>query len=140
MRTILVPVDGSQHALRAIDVLIGRVSRREPIAIHLLNVQHSVTGDVGQFLDQQQIDGFHREEALKVLATARQKLDDANVPYTLHIGVGNPADIILQYAAEKACNEIVMGAQGHSAIAELLLGSVAAAVKRRAEIPVQLVE
>lgn len=139
MQTILIPVDGSQHALRAIDVLIERVSRREPVAIHLLNVQHPLTGDVGQFLDQQQIDGFHREEALKALATARKKLDDAHVPYTLHIGVGNPAEIILQYAEEKACNEILMGAQGHSAIAELLLGSVAAAVKRRAEIPVQLV-
>jgi nucleotide-binding universal stress UspA family protein len=140
MQTILVPVDGSEHALRAIDELVGSVSGAEAPVLHLLNVQHPLTGNVSQFLDSEQIRSFHREEGLKALAAARRKLDGVGIVYAFHIGVGDPAEIILQYAQEKGCDEIVMGSHGHGSIAKLLLGSVAAAVSGRAGIPVRLVE
>jgi nucleotide-binding universal stress UspA family protein len=140
MKKILVPVDGSEHALRAIDDLIGGISGSHRPELHLLNVQHPLTGDVGRFLDHQQISSFHREEGLKALAAARQKLDAAGIPYAVHISVGEPAEIIVQYAQEKGCDEIVMGARGHGLIATLLMGSVARAVSDRAGIPVRVVE
>jgi nucleotide-binding universal stress UspA family protein len=140
MKKILVPVDGSEHALRAIDALIGEMSGGSAPELHLLNVQHSLTGDIGRFLDHQQISGFHREEGLKALEVARQKLDAAGMPYAVHISVGEPAEIIVQYAQEKGCDEIVMGARGHDLIATLLMGSVARAVSDRAGIPVRVVE
>jgi len=139
-KKILVPVDGSEHALRAIDDLIGGMSGSHAPELHLLNVQHPLIGDVGRFLDHEQISGYHREAGLKALAAARKKLDDAGVPYAVHISVGEPADIIVQYAKEKGCDEIVMGARGHGVIATLLLGSVARSVREHAGIPVRVVE
>ncbi|MFO1417865.1 MAG: universal stress protein [Methylotetracoccus sp.] len=140
MKTILIPVDGSEHSLHAIDDIIASRTPGEVRELHLLNVQHTLTGGVGRFLDQEQIRAFHREEGLKALAAARKRLDDAGLPYAFHIGVGDAAETILQYAREKRCDQIVMGSHGHGVIATLLMGSVAAAVSDRAEIPVKLVD
>jgi nucleotide-binding universal stress UspA family protein len=140
MPTILVPVDDSANALRAIDYLVIQHSGRRAPYVHLLNVQRPLTGDIGRFLDHEQILSLHRDRGFKVLDAAREKLDLAGIPYAVHIGVGEPAEIILDYAREKGCDEIVMGAHGHGVIATLLMGSVAAGVSARAGIPVHLVE
>jgi len=140
MKKILVPLDGSEHALRAIDELIGGITAGHAPELHLLNVQHPLSGDVGRFFDHERISSFHRDEGLKALEAARKKLDDAGVRYAVHIGVGEPAETIVAYAKEKGCDEIVMGARGHGFIATLLMGSVAKAVSDRAGIPVRLVE
>lgn len=140
MQTILVPVDGSPNSLRAIDYLVGRVSGTRSTQVHLLNVQRPVTGDIGRFLDHDQIASLHREQGFKALEAARGKLDKAEIPYALHIGVGEPAEIILEYAREKGCDEIVMGAHGRGVMATLVLGSVAAAVSSQSGIPVHTID
>ena len=140
MATILVPVDGSANALRAVDYLVSHYAGKGRPYVHLLNVQRPVTGDVGRFLDHEQILSLHRNQGYESLATAREKLDSAGIPYAVHIGVGDPAETIIEYAREKACEEIVMGRHGHGAIATLLLGSVSAAVNSRAGVPVHVVD
>lgn len=138
--TILIPVDGSATALRAVDDLVMQHSTGRAAYVHLLNVQRPVTGDIGRFVDHEQILSLHREQGFRVLESAREKLDLAGIPYAVHIGVGEPAEIIVAYAREKGCTEIIMGAHGHGVIATLLMGSVAAEVKNRAGIPVRLVD
>jgi nucleotide-binding universal stress UspA family protein len=141
MLKILIPLDGSESSLRSIDHLIGSLAwYKPPVEIHLLNVQHPLHGEVGMFLDSGQIRDFHREEGLKALEQARQKLDAAGVAYQFHIGVGDPAEVIVQYAREKGCGEIVMGARGLGSLASLLLGSVASKVIQLSEVPVLLVK
>ncbi len=50
--------------------------------------------------------------------------------------VGDPAQKIVQYAADHAVDLIVMGTHGRGAIAHLLMGSVAEQVVRTAPCPV----
>lgn len=100
----------------------------------MLNVQYPLTAGVGRFLDHQQIRSFQRKEGLKALEAARKKLDGAGIVNSFHIGAGDPAEIIFQYAREKGCDEIVMGTHGHGTVAKLFMGAVAAAVSVRAEI------
>lgn len=85
-----------------------------------------------------QLKAYHHEEGLKALQPAREKLDRAGIPYVLHIGVGNAAQVIAHYGKEKQCQLIFMSEHAGSAT-EGLLGSVATEVVRLCDVPVTLV-
>ena len=139
---ILIPVDGSDSASRALDYTIATASLlKEVPQIHLLNVQWNiVAGNVKLFIDQQTINDYYREQGLAALASARAKLDAAGIAYTYHIGIGNPAEAIVQYAQEQQVDQITMGRNGQGALSNLLLGSVAGKVLHLAPMPVLLVK
>lgn len=137
---LLVPIDGSDTSLRAIDTLLAKLGvYRPPVEVHLINVQHALRKDVGQFVDRDEIRGYHQEEGMKALAPARAKLDAAGVTYTPHVFVGDAAEVIVQFAREQGIGEIVMGSHNRSELTQLLLGSVAREVLRGAGVPVTLV-
>ena len=83
---------------------------------------------------------FYQDEGLAALKSARDRLDAARIPYTFHIGIGEPAEIIAQYAREKECDQIIMGTRGLGSVGGLLLGSVAMKVLHLASVPVLLVK
>ena len=141
MIKILLPVDGSESSTRAAGHLAKIIGwYKGPVEIHLLNVQHPLSGDVGRFLDSEQVRDFHREEGMKALASARALLDEAGIAYAAHIGVGTAAGVITQYAREKQCDQIVMGCRGYGSFASLFMGSVATEVIRSSEAPVLVVK
>lgn len=141
MFRLLAPVDGSEVSKRAIDQLLkGLGGYKEPAEIHLLNVQHPLHADVSMFVSANQIRQFHHDEGMKALRPAREKLDAAGVPYAFHIGMGDPAEVISQYAKEKACDQIILGTRGLGAVAGMLLGSVATKVLHLSDVPVLLVK
>lgn len=141
MLKLLLPVDGSDESNRA----VGRFASclgwyKEPVEIHLLNVQPPLHGEISRFVDQERIREFHQEEGLKALQGARACLDAAGIPYLFHIGIGQPAEIIVRYAGEKSCGQIVMGTRGLGSLASALLGSVATKVLHLSTLPVLLVK
>ena len=141
MPNLLVHVDGSESTLRAIAQLVARIRwYQPPVQVHLLNVQHPLHGDVGRFIDSGQIRDYHRDEGLKTLEPARKALDAAGIPYEFHICLGDPAEVIVQYANEKECSEIVIGARGVGSLASLFLGSVTTKVIQLSDIPILLVK
>lgn len=52
------------------------------------------------------------------------------------VRLGTPADTICEVARAEGCDLIVLGHRGHSAIADLLLGSVSSAVVHQAPVSV----
>ena len=142
MHRILLPVDGSEAALRAVDHVLKKVGLyKDPAEIHLLNVQLALRQGVTEFVSQKQLDSYHHDEGVKDLASARAKLDAAKVPYKFHIGVGEePAAVIAHYARDKKCDQVVMGTRGLSSVAGILLGSVTIKVIHLVDVPVLLVK
>jgi len=137
---ILIPVDGSDNAICAVNYAIkfGAAMKQVPQLL-LLNVQWNVAaGNVKLFINQETINDYYREQGLAALQKARAALDAANLPYQYHISVGRPADAIVQYADEQGVDQIVIGAQGHENLAMLLLGSVASKVAQLAKVPVTI--
>ncbi len=137
---ILIPVDGSDNANRAVGYAIELAGKfREAPQFLLLNVQWNVAaGNVKLFISQETINDYYREQGMAALAKARAALDAAGLPYQYHISVGRPAEAIVQYAAEQKVDQIVIGAQGEEGLATLLLGSVAAKVVQLAKVPVTI--
>ena len=142
MLRLLLPIDGSEGALRAIERLLAmRHWYREPLEVHLLNVQHLLHKDVGNFVAAADIRDFHQEEGMKELAAARARLDEAGVPYRHHVVVGELVpETIAHFAREQGIGQILMCTHGRTPMGDLLLGSVAHGVVHNASIPVTLVK
>ena len=141
MRRLLVAVDGSDNALRAVRHVIALAGElREAPGVLLVNVQPAVvSGAVRTFVNAEQIDAWYRSEGEKALAGARDLLAAAGLAHEHHIVVGDPAETLARMARERGCDLIVIGTRGMSAVANLLLGSVASRVLHLAEVPVLLV-
>ncbi|MBI5625670.1 MAG: universal stress protein [Nitrosomonadales bacterium] len=139
---ILVPVDGSDNALRAVEHVVKNIAAlKERPQMLLINVQWNVaTGNVKLFINQKTIDDYYREQGLAALQSARAVLDAAALPYQYHISIGTPAEAIVQYANEQGIDQIVMGRQGQGGLQALLLGSVVNKVLHLASCPVTLIK
>jgi nucleotide-binding universal stress UspA family protein len=134
---ILLPVDGSAAALRAVDQVIKAAAghKTQPV-IHLLNVQAALP----EFVSRAQLDAYHRDEGMKALQPARAKLDAAGLKYEHHIGVGeDPAQVIASYVKDKQCDQLVMGTRGLGSVAGALLGSVTTKTLHLVSVPVLLI-
>jgi len=139
---ILVPVDGSANALRAVmhAVQLAALLKQLP-QILLLNVQRNLaSGNVKLFISHETIDEYYKEHGYAALESAREALDTAGLAYQYHISVGKPAGAIVQYAQDQQVGLIVMGRQGEGSLHSLLLGSVVNKVLNLTEIPVTLVK
>ena len=142
MLRALVPVDGSSNSLCAVRHVIKLVDDREPLEIHLLNVQPPITGDVTAFVSKEDVHGFHLDEAHKCMKRARELLNEAGLHYTKHVYVGHAAQVIATVAKELRCDKVIMGTHGYGTIRQLMMGSVSHAAIHHMDprIPVTLVK
>jgi YjbE family integral membrane protein len=141
MMKILVPVDGSETSIRALDAVVHQLGLyKQTVEIHLLNVQHALPSRAAAHVAGDAVPEYHREQGLAELAQARTRLDAGKIAYQYHIAVGEPAEVITRYAKEEGCDQIVMGTRGMGSVSNLLLGSVATQVIHLSPVPVLLVK
>jgi len=142
MLKLLLPVDGSDNALRAVKhALDSRTWYRESPEYHLLNVQSPIaSGAVKMFISQQQLDAYYQEEAATQLQAARDLLQAAGVTFNAKIIVGEIESSLRRYAKEQAMSMIVMGTRGMGAVRNMVLGSIAARIIQSSELPVMLIK
>ncbi|AKH37409.1 MULTISPECIES: universal stress protein [Nitrosomonas] len=141
MLKILLPVDGSDACNKAIAHFIQLLNwYKEVPEIHLLNVQFPLPGDISTFISQTNIKQYHQDEGMKDLKSACDLLDQAGIAYQYHVVVGEVAKMIVQFAAEKQCDQIVLGPRGLGTVQGMLLGSVASKLIHLSPIPVLLVK
>ena len=144
MPRILVPVDGSDHSLRTVKHVVRlKDGLRQKLEVLLLNVQPPVP--MKQLLIDARLSEVRRleerlkEQGARQLAAASAALKAAGIESQPHVGIGDPAPVIANFARVYHCEMIVMGTRGPGAIAGLCLGSVAAKVVHLSPVPVLLV-
>jgi len=142
MIAVLVPIDGSAHALRALDEAMAEGRRStEPFSLHLVNVQQALAGvHVKTFIKRETLEDYYRELGAAALAPARERAAAAGFSVTEHIGVGDPGEVIAQYAEQRHCARVCMGTRGLGPVAGMVLGSVAVKVVHLCPVPVLLVK
>ncbi len=139
MLKVLVPVDGSENSNRVVRYALKLAADlKDPLEIHLLNVQHPLPGTIKGVAEQAK--QFHNEEGFAALANARKILDDAKVKYTHHISVGEVGPAVARMVEDLKCDQVVMGTRGMSSIANMVLGSAATKVLHLASVPVTLIK
>jgi nucleotide-binding universal stress UspA family protein len=143
MKRVLIPIDGSECALRGVALVISKRAlylSPDDFEIHLINVQAPFSNDISRFVSHEQTAEFHRQESEQALQGARAMLDAAGVKYRCHIEVGNIAETITALADSLHCDQIVMGTHGRGAFKEFVMGSIPLKVIALSSIPVLLIK
>lgn len=139
--SILLAVDGSRHALRAVTYVCGLHRAGLPLHVHVLNVQPRIlSANVRRFVSQAQINAYQQREGEVAIRAARRRLEGAGISHECDIRTGALAETIVELAGELRCTRIVMGTRGLGAVGGLVLGSVTYGVVHLAAMPVTLVK
>jgi nucleotide-binding universal stress UspA family protein len=139
---ILFAVDGSPQALAALETLVGKFGYfREPPALTLLHVHPPVPYKAAAvWVGQETIERYYDEESEQALAGARALLTARGIPFDAAKRVGVPADEIVAHSTAGKYDLVAMGTHGHTALANLVLGSVATRVVATSRLPVLLLK
>ncbi len=133
-RRVLFPTDFSAYATAVMDCLPEwKAAGMQEVL--LLGVIRPAEIPLGGSLDRDVLEEM-RWGARQRLHLARQALEGQGLVVRTRLEVGPPAPTIVRVAEEEGVDLIAMGAQGKSLVQELLLGSVAHEVARRAPVPV----
>lgn len=141
MRSLLVPIDGSENSFRALDYAAAQ-DKYGPVTLHLLNVQPPLDdyGMVGAHLSSKRYEELMKARAQAILKRAAGRVRSARGECKTHIVVGDAPATIAAQSRRLKCESIVMGTRGMGRVANLLLGSVASKVVHLARVPVTLVK
>lgn len=134
--TVLIPTDGSEHANLAAEHAL-ELARAFDATVHVLGVVDIRdaagpfdAGGVNQaFVESLESQAEEHVDAVETLATDTDSIETA-------VRRGQPADAIVDYAAEIDCDMIVMGTHGRTGIHRYVAGSVTERVVRLADAPV----
>ena len=141
MRKILVPTDGSEPSVRALQYLIDRLKKESDQAdIDVLHVQLPLPEALPHAADPGFFVRIRDDEAEAATGWAHDLLEHSGLHHRIEIETGDPAQRITQYAKTHDCDEIVMGTRGLGTLKGLVLGSVAQKVMHLTDRPVLLVK
>jgi nucleotide-binding universal stress UspA family protein len=134
--TILVPTDGSEHAVRAADHALYFADAFDAV-VHVVNAV-DIQAEAGPFaaggVDDEFVDRLTergRETVAEIEATV-----DASDRIETAVVEGRPADAILDYAEDNDADLLAMGTHGRTGVSRYVWGSVTERVVRQASVPV----
>ncbi len=140
---ILVPVDGSKGAQRALDdaIELAKLTGAQLQAVHVL-VHPAQVVDVGAgFVEQMPVRDTSGETATSVLADARERLASLAPRGTVRAidAYGeNVAAVLARASDEFGADLVVMYSHGRSGIRRLFAGSVAESLLHDTTVPLLL--
>lgn len=142
MRKILVAIDGSENALRALDFAIRQAAYAPVAQLHVLTVHPPATayGALEIYVTEEKMRQIATSQARAVLDQAAERLASAGCGFEVEHLEGEPASSIARRAAELRCESIIMGTHGRSQLGVLVMGSVAQRVVHHATVPLTLVK
>jgi nucleotide-binding universal stress UspA family protein len=137
---ILLAVDGSHVTKRMLSYIAAHNELLGPNHEYTaVTVIPPVPAYAMQMLQRDTLDGYYQEEADKVFRPIRAFMEQQAIQVRLTFLHGHPSETIASMAERDHFNLIVMGAHGHSALGNVVLGSVATGVLARCKTPVLLI-
>lgn len=137
---ILVPVDGSANAKRALEkaVAMAKDSSSPITAIYVMERPPTVYVQSQKVLDDAL--AKHKKEADAVLDECEALAASQGIKIEAVVAQGEPAGTIVGYAEKGGFDMIIMGSRGRGKMTEAVLGSVSSKVLKDAKCPVVIVK
>ena len=152
MKTILVPIDGSENSERALlkakelaDCLGSKIILLNVISVRSTVSYYHFSGRLAQdtmAMDWKEIIGKAKADSQELLEKAKEKLGDSNVePVMLEEYGEEMARAIVNFANEREADMIVMGSNGMGSLSKrLYMGSVTTRVLHITDKPVLVIQ
>ena len=142
MRKLLVPIDNSENALRALRYAIKLAKENKATELHIVYAHEPpiVYGEIAVYLTEEKAKQMQRQHSDDILKPAIELARKAKVKFTTKVLIGNIAEQIVGHAERLRCDGIVMGTRGMGAIGSLVMGSIATKVIHLTKLPVTLVK
>jgi len=137
---LLVPIDFSEHAERALDYAIawGRQLRAQLVLLHVIQSISDAGFDMMSALPAAHLKVLENE-LTQHMKDYLQRVEDAGVEGDSVIAYGTPYDKTIELVETRQIDLIVMGSHGRTGLSHLFLGSMAEKLVRLAPCPVLVV-
>ena len=137
-KKILNANDGSDPAFKALALALDLASQNKS-ELHMASVEEVASfPELIAEVETERKNADHRYK--QVLKRAKSMAAEKGVTLVTHVLVGHPVRSIIDLAAELGADLLVIGATGHSALYERMLGSRADRVIQLASCPVLVVK
>jgi nucleotide-binding universal stress UspA family protein len=131
---ILHANDGSEHAFHALELAIA-LAKQNGSELHMICVEE--IDYMPEFIEEvREETGTASRRFHTVLQRARKMAEESQVKLHAHVVAGHPVRDVVNLAAELNVQLLVIGARGHSAIYERMIGSRADRIMQLAKCPV----
>jgi nucleotide-binding universal stress UspA family protein len=138
---ILLPVDGSEHALNAVRHAIGLAQNGLSASFVVLNVQEpTYLYEMVLAPDADVLERVTGAAGNHSLEAAEDLLRQADLGFEREVATGDPAHTILETGERYGCDAIILGARGRGVVRSAVLGSVSQAVLHGSPVPVTIVK
>jgi len=140
VKRVLVPVDGSEQAEQACNLVFEEFPDATLVLLHVVNpaeASYGAQASIPSFSEE-----WYQEEkarAEETFADIEADARECGVDVEGVVEVGKPSHVIVDYAEDNDIDHIVMGSHGREGVSRILLGSVAETVMRRSPVPVTVV-
>ena len=137
---VLLAVDGSPYTKRMLAYLDAHDELLNgDVEFTLLTVVPGIPPHAARFLSEADLQGYYDSEAEAVLEPIRGFLAQQGRRADFRRAHGVPADRIVELAQAGGFDLVVLGSHGHSALGNVLLGSVATRVLAGCRVPVLII-
>jgi nucleotide-binding universal stress UspA family protein len=137
---ILMAVDGSEYTRRMISFVATHDALFPPgTEFTVLTVVPPLPERAAAFMSQQTLETYYKDAAAGVFQTVHDFVNQKGSDARFHHSVGHAAEGIAALARKENHDLIVMGSHGHTALMNVVLGSVATGVLSRCETPALIV-
>jgi nucleotide-binding universal stress UspA family protein len=135
---ILHANDGSEHAFHALALALA-IAKQNQSELHMVSVEE--ISYMPEFIEEvREETGTAAQKFRRVLQRARAMAEESHVHLQTHVLAGHPVRDIVGVAAELKVDLLVIGATGHSALYERMVGSRADRIVQLAQCPVLVVK
>lgn len=137
---ILVPVDGSDNAFRALDqaIFLAKGAGAQLTAMHVIESPPTVYVESQKLLDD--LMSNYRKESVKVLDRCKEVAQKAGAKIETVMAEGDAASTIAGYAQKEGFDLIVIGSRGLGKFKKLVLGSTSSKVLHNTKSSVLVVK
>lgn len=141
MPVLLLPVDGSDPAARAVAWVARIFAGRADVHVHLAHVQSGDDGwELQSHMSASMRARLHADRAAQVLEPPATALRAAGLAVETHALSGTVAEALAAAVRDLGCDGVVMGTRGLGAVQSLVLGSTATQVIHLVDVPVTLLK
>jgi nucleotide-binding universal stress UspA family protein len=140
MKTILTAIDFSPSSKGVLDqaLALARTFEARLVILHVVQPPPVTDADIGGTMSVAYT-GIAADAADQRLHALQKRMQKSSLPVDVDHIVGHPGNAIVEFAARRRANYIVLGSHGHGAFYELVVGSTAMHVLKRATCPVIIV-